>query len=85
MEAVNCVDEVLKRIARAAPVMMLGVEVRASLRRSPNWPAGHRSTSFMGHGLLSAQDSPLIGAYPARPAIPPSRAWSRLRLPACSA
>jgi indolepyruvate decarboxylase len=65
----DCVDEVLERIARArSPVMMLGVEVRrfrleapvAELARKLGIPV---VTSFMGHGLLSAQDSPLVGAY----------------------
>ncbi len=70
MEAVSdCVDEVLQRIARAqSPVMMLGVEVRrfrleapvAELARKLGIPV---VTSFMGHGLLPAQDSPLVGAY----------------------
>ncbi len=65
----DCVDEVLERIARAhSPVMMLGVEVRrfrleapvAELARKLGIPV---VTSFMGHGLLSTQDSPLVGAY----------------------
>ncbi len=65
----DCVDEVLERIARAqSPVMMLGVEVRrfrleapvAELARKLGIPV---VTSFMGHGLLPAQDSPLVGAY----------------------
>lgn len=48
--------------------MMLGVEVRrfrleapvAELARKLGIPV---VTSFMGHGLLSAKDSPLVGAY----------------------
>jgi len=65
----DLVDEVLERIARArSPVMMLGVEVRrykveagvASLCRKLGIPV---VTSFMGHGLLSGDDSPLVGAY----------------------
>jgi indolepyruvate decarboxylase len=65
----DLVDEVLERIARArSPVMMLGVEVRrfrleadvAALCRTLGIPV---VTSFMGHGLLSDGDSPLVGAY----------------------
>ncbi|HET7203204.1 MAG TPA: indolepyruvate/phenylpyruvate decarboxylase [Steroidobacteraceae bacterium] len=69
-EAVSdCIDEVLERIARArSPVMMLGVEVRrfrleadvATLCRKLGIPV---VTSFMGHGLLSGDESPLVGAY----------------------
>jgi indolepyruvate decarboxylase len=65
----DCVDEVLGRIAGAAsPVMMLGVEVRrfhledrvAALSRLLGIPV---VTSFMGHGLLAGEQSPLVGAY----------------------
>jgi indolepyruvate decarboxylase len=69
-EAVSdCIDEVLERIGRArSPVMMLGVEVRrfrleadvATLCRKLGIPV---VTSFMGHGLLSGEGSPLVGAY----------------------
>jgi indolepyruvate decarboxylase len=69
-EAVSdCVDEVLERVARArSPVMMLGVEVRRfqleadveALSRRLGIPV---VTSFMGHGLLSAESAPLVGAY----------------------
>ncbi|HET9694775.1 MAG TPA: indolepyruvate/phenylpyruvate decarboxylase [Steroidobacteraceae bacterium] len=69
-EAVSdCIDEVLERITRArSPVMMLGVEVRrfrleadvATLCRKLGVPV---VTSFMGHGLLSGEESPLVGAY----------------------
>ncbi|HEX6572713.1 MAG TPA: indolepyruvate/phenylpyruvate decarboxylase [Steroidobacteraceae bacterium] len=65
----DLVDEVLERIERArSPVMMLGVEVRrfrleadvATLCRTLGIPV---VTSFMGHGLLSDDASPLVGAY----------------------
>lgn len=65
----DLLDEVLERIARArSPVMMLGVEVRryrleadvAILCRQLGIPV---VTSFMGHGLLSSEDSLLVGAY----------------------
>jgi indolepyruvate decarboxylase len=65
----DCVDEVLERIDRAkSPVMMLGVEIRrfrledrvTELARLLGIPV---VTSFMGHGLLAGQDSPLVGAY----------------------
>ncbi len=65
----DCIDEVLERIARArSPVMMLGVEVRrfrleadvTTLCRTLGIPV---VTSFMGHGLLSGDESPLVGAY----------------------
>jgi indolepyruvate decarboxylase len=65
----DCVDEVLERIDRAArPVMMLGVEIRrfrlearvSELSRLLGIPV---VTSFMGHGLLPEQGSPLVGAY----------------------
>ena len=64
-----CVDEVLARLAQArSPVMMLGVEVRrfrleadvARLARRLGIPV---VTSFMGHGLLAGDDSPVLGAY----------------------
>jgi indolepyruvate decarboxylase len=65
----DCVDEVLERIDRArSPVMMLGVEIRrfklearvCELSRLLGIPV---VTSFMGHGLLAGEDSPLVGAY----------------------
>jgi indolepyruvate decarboxylase len=65
----DLVDEVIERVTRArSPVMMLGVEVRryrleagvATLCRKLGIPV---VTSFMGHGLLSDIDSPLVGAY----------------------
>jgi indolepyruvate decarboxylase len=69
-EAVSdCVDEILGRVRQAqSPVMMLGVEIRrfrleakvSDLARKLGVPV---VTSFMGHGLLSAHDSPLVGAY----------------------
>jgi indolepyruvate decarboxylase len=70
MEAVSdCVDEVLQRISRAqSPVMMLGVEVRRFRLEAPVAELARRLgipvvTSFMGHGLLPSQGSPLVGAY----------------------
>jgi indolepyruvate decarboxylase len=67
--AAACVEEVLTRITQSrSPVMMLGVEVRrfrledevARLARQLGIPV---VSSFMGHGLLSGHDSPLVGAY----------------------
>ena len=64
-----CVDEILQRLARArAPVLMAGVEVRrygiehkvAQLSRRLGLPV---VTSFMGRGLLSEADAPLVGTY----------------------
>ncbi|HVN43577.1 MAG TPA: indolepyruvate/phenylpyruvate decarboxylase, partial [Steroidobacteraceae bacterium] len=66
---VDCVEEVLERVARASsPVMMLGVEIRrfrlearvSALAKALGIPV---VTSFMSHGLLAAPDSPLLGAY----------------------
>ena len=65
----DCVDEVLERIGRArSPVMMLGVEVRRFRLEVPVAELACKLgipvvTSFMGHGLLPAHDSPLVGAY----------------------
>jgi len=64
-----CVDEILHRLASAAaPVLMAGVEVRrygledkvASLSRRLGLPV---VTSFMGRGLLTDQNAPLVGTY----------------------
>lgn len=64
-----CVDEILQRLAHAqSPVLMAGVEVRrygledkvAALSRRLGLPV---VTSFMGRGLLSEQDAPLVGTY----------------------
>lgn len=69
-DALNaCVDEILESLARArAPVLMVGVEVRrfgleaqvAQLARRLGIPV---VTSFMGRGLLSDQNAPLLGTY----------------------
>ncbi|MFZ4623978.1 MAG: indolepyruvate/phenylpyruvate decarboxylase [Rhodoferax sp.] len=69
-EALNaCVDEILQRLTQArSPVLMAGVEVRryrleakvAALTRRLGLPV---VTSFMGRGLLSDQDAPLVGTY----------------------
>lgn len=64
-----CVDEILASLARAdSPVLMAGVEVRrfgleaevARLAQALGMPV---VTSFMGRGLLSEIDAPLIGTY----------------------
>lgn len=64
-----CVDEILQRLqAAASPVLMAGVEVRrfglehkvAELSRRMGLPV---TTSFMGVGLLTEMDAPLIGTY----------------------
>ncbi|HZZ84272.1 MAG TPA: indolepyruvate/phenylpyruvate decarboxylase [Anaeromyxobacteraceae bacterium] len=64
-----CADEVLARLSRArSPVLMVGIEVRryrledrvAELARRLGVPA---VTSFMGRGLLSGADAPLLGTY----------------------
>ncbi len=64
-----CVAELLARLAQAAaPVLMVGVEVRrfgledrvAELSRRLGLPV---VTSFMGRGLLAEQDAPLVGTY----------------------
>ncbi|MDP3617137.1 MAG: indolepyruvate/phenylpyruvate decarboxylase, partial [Rhodoferax sp.] len=69
-DALNaCVDEILERLSQAkAPVLMAGVEVRrygleakvAQLSRRLGVPV---VTSFMGRGLLSDQNAPLVGTY----------------------
>lgn len=69
-DALNaCVDEILERLHTAkSPVLMAGVEVRrygledkvAALSRRLGLPV---VTSFMGRGLLSDQDAPLVGTY----------------------
>ena len=69
-DALNaCVDEILQRLVQArSPVLMAGVEVRryrleakvAALTRRLGLPV---VTSFMGRGLLSDQDAPLLGTY----------------------
>ena len=69
-DALNaCVDEILERLHMAkSPVLMAGVEVRrygledkvAALSRRLGLPV---VTSFMGRGLLSDQDAPLVGTY----------------------
>ncbi len=69
-DALNaCVDEILERLSQAkAPVLMAGVEVRrygleakvAQLSRRFGMPV---VTSFMGRGLLSDQNAPLVGTY----------------------
>ncbi len=64
-----CVDEILQRLAQAkSPVLMVGVEVRrfgleakvAQLSRRLGLPV---VTGFMGRGLLSDHDAPLVGTY----------------------
>jgi indolepyruvate decarboxylase len=64
-----CATEILQRLAAAsAPVLMVGVEVRrfgleakvAELSRRLALPV---VTSFMGIGLLTDTDAPLIGTY----------------------
>ena len=64
-----CAEEVVVRLARAAaPVLMVGVEVRrygleakvAELARRLGVPV---VTSFMGRGLLTDADVPLAGTY----------------------
>lgn len=64
-----CVDEILERLAKAsAPVLMAGVEVRrfgledkvAELSRRLGLPV---VTTFMGRGLLTEADAPLVGTY----------------------
>jgi indolepyruvate decarboxylase len=69
-DALNaCVQEILERLAKAkSPVLMAGVEVRryglearvAKLSRCLGMPV---VTSFMGRGLLSDQNAPLVGTY----------------------
>lgn len=64
-----CVLELLERLRRArAPVLMVGVEIRrhrieekvARLARLLKLPV---VTTFMGRGLLSGCDAPLLGTY----------------------
>jgi indolepyruvate decarboxylase len=64
-----CVSEVLARLESArAPVLMVGVEIRrfdiedkvAQLARLLNLPV---VTTFMGRGLLTGADTPLLGTY----------------------
>ncbi|OQW89435.1 MAG: indolepyruvate/phenylpyruvate decarboxylase [Rhodoferax ferrireducens] len=64
-----CVDEILETLARAtSPVLMAGVEVRrygledkvATLSRRLGLPV---VTSFMGRGLLTEHNAPLLGTY----------------------
>ncbi|MBI5898088.1 MAG: indolepyruvate/phenylpyruvate decarboxylase [Rhodocyclales bacterium] len=64
-----CVEEILARLAAAtSPVLMAGIEVRrfdledkvAELARRLGLPV---VTSFMGRGLLAAQEAPLVGTY----------------------
>lgn len=64
-----CVDEILNRLQAAqAPMLMVGVEIRrynieakvAQLARKLGVPV---VTSFMGRGLLTDADAPLIGTY----------------------
>ncbi len=64
-----CVDEILARLAAAAaPVLMVGVEVRrygleekvAELARKLGLPV---VTSLMGRGLLATAEAPLLGTY----------------------
>ncbi len=67
--AAACAEEILARLKRASrPVLMVGVEVRrygleaklAELARRLGVPV---VTSFMGRGLLSGQEAPLLGTY----------------------
>ncbi len=64
-----CAEEILGRLGRArSPVVMAGVELRryrleakvAQLARRLGLPV---ATSFMGRGLLTAPEAPLIGTY----------------------
>ena len=64
-----CAEEILDRLGRArTPVVMAGVELRryrleakvAQLARRLGLPV---ATSFMGRGLLTAPEAPLIGTY----------------------
>ncbi len=65
----TCADEVMERLRRASrPVLMVDVEVRrfrlearvAELARRLAIPV---VTTFMGRGLLSGADTPLVGTY----------------------
>ncbi len=64
-----CVEEILGRLSNASsPVLMAGVEVRrfsledkvAELSRRLGLPV---VTTFMGRGLLTEADAPLVGTY----------------------
>ena len=64
-----CVDEILSRLQSAqSPMLMVGVEIRrynieakvAQLARKLGLPV---VTTFMGRGLLTDTDAPLIGTY----------------------
>ena len=64
-----CVDEVLERLQQAdSPILMVGVEIRrldiesevAELARRLGIPV---VTSFMGRGLLTGHQVPLLGTY----------------------
>ncbi|MGQ0710112.1 MAG: indolepyruvate/phenylpyruvate decarboxylase [Rhodoferax sp.] len=64
-----CVDEILQRLQNAqSPVLMVGVEVRrfglerkvAELSKRLGLPV---VTSFMGVGLLTETDAPVVGTY----------------------
>lgn len=64
-----CAEEILARLAAAAaPLLMVGVEIRrygledkvAELARRLGLPV---ATSFMGRGLLAESELPLIGTY----------------------
>ena len=64
-----CVEELLERLrAASAPAMMVGVEIKrygiepkvAQLARLLGIPV---VTSFMGRGLLSQSDTPVLGTY----------------------
>lgn len=69
-DALNaCVDEIVDRLSKAdSPILMVGVEIRrydleqkvAELARKLNLPV---VTSFMGRGLLSDAQAPLLGTY----------------------
>jgi len=64
-----CVDEILVRLDQArSPVLMVGVEIRrynledkvAQIARKLGFPV---VTGFMGRGLLSETEAPLLGTY----------------------
>ncbi|BDG09811.1 indolepyruvate/phenylpyruvate decarboxylase [Anaeromyxobacter paludicola] len=64
-----CADEVLARLSRArSPVLMVGIEVRRYRLEEKVAELAHRLgvptvTSFMGRGLLTGADAPLLGTY----------------------
>ena len=71
-----CVGEILERLARArSPVLMVGVEVRryqvehqvVQLARRLGLPV---VSSFMGRGLLTEEEAPLVGTYMGVAGIP---------------